>query len=208
VSPSDETSTMLATKRPDSRPRRSVKASDFALPKPYRKKQFVEDKPEVPKKRIAAASVAGVLVAGLVAVLVLLVKENLATPPVLVVAAPPPADAPKAATPVKLTARTAKPLRAPAPAPVLAHAQAIAAVRTRVDFIPAVLVGGHFVPVASKAARVVHAAPIAQSVEPDPDVVLISTILMLTPPTEPEQGNLACTAAEAKGCTAIHGMVP
>ena len=87
---SDENHTGLAIKKPAQRPQRSIKASDFALPKPYRKKRFVEDEPEVPRKRYVAVSVAGVVIASLVAALVLLVKENLATPPVLVVAAPPP----------------------------------------------------------------------------------------------------------------------
>lgn len=205
MSLSDENRTGLATKKPASRPQRSIKASDFSLPKPYRKKRFVEDEPQEPRKRIAAAPLAGVLIASLVAALVMLVKENFDKPPVLVVAAPLPAEqAYKAAKPVKLTARPARALREPALAS--APAQPIAAVRTRVDFIPAVMIGGRFVPVASKVARV---APMAEPVEPDPDVVLISTILMLTPPPEPEHDKLAaCTIPEANGCTAIHGMGP
>lgn len=208
MSPSAENHTMLATKRPQARARRSIKASDFALPKPYRKKRFVEDEPEVPKMRVAAVSLGGVLIACLVAALALLVKENLDTPPVLVVAAPPPAAAPPTvAASVKLTARPARQLREPWA--VAAPAQPMAAARARVDFIPSVLVGGHFMAVPGKSAHMAHMAAAPEPAEPDPDVVLISTILMLTPPPEAEQGSLeVCTSADAMGCAAIHGMVP
>lgn len=208
MSPSAENHTMLATTRPQARARRSIKASDFARPKPYRKKRFVEDEPEVPKMRVAAVSLAGVLIACLVAALALLVKENLATPPVLVVAAPLPAPSPPAAAAsVKLTARPARELRAPLPA--AAPGQPMAAPRARVDFIPSVLVGGHFMPVPGKSARMAHMAAASEPAEADPDVVLISTILMLTPPPEAEQESpAACALAGAKGCAALHGMVP
>ncbi|MES2016950.1 MAG: hypothetical protein V4484_10685 [Pseudomonadota bacterium] len=165
--PSDEQPYPLSSNPPAPRGR-SISVRDYKLPKPYRKKRFVEDPTPMSPLRMGLLVFSGLVIVSLVAALAVLAKENLDSPPLLVIAAPMPAAAlPLAlpAPPVPLMTLQPSPARA-MPDPTLApavHARA---------FAPAV-------------AR--HAP--SQKPEPpatDPDVVLITAILMLTAPSGQE----------------------
>lgn len=138
----------------------------YTLPKPYRRKRFVDDAPGRSRLRMAGLTLAGLTVAGLLGALLVLARENFDAPPVPIVAAPRPAPAPALPTPAAVATapaaaeRPAVPVRKPAP-PV--HAARFPARAVRLAR-----------PVASPAPAV-----------PDPDVDLISAILILTPRPEP-----------------------
>ena len=208
MSPSDDKKFPVATKAHGSRFRRSV--SDFTLPKPYQKKPFVEDEPQMSKTRMALLGVSGLAAAGMVAMLAMVARDNLDTRPVPVIAATlqmpesmevaPPASqehaAMAAAKPVSKAARPAmKALGASDyPAPRVSVRQALLAV-------------------SAKVARPVRALPKPDPVPHDPDVELITAILMLTPTprAEPANAMVAVCTPEApidSGCPVAHAAEP
>jgi hypothetical protein len=212
VRPADESLFPLATtKVPGPRTRRSssVSARDFALPKPYRKKKFVEDEPRMSRARLAVLTLSGLTIASLVAALALLARDNLASPPVLVIAAPKATleELPEAQAAAALLTRFAAP-SARREAPVLAAAAPAGPAHARaVPHAPRPAM-------APKAPRMAHPAPQQSAAPaPDPDVVLITAILTLTMPPASDQAVQAISvcaagAASDNGCPAIHGMEP
>ena len=201
----DEKHYPLAAPTPAPRGRRSISARDYSLPKPYRKKKFVEDEPELSTLRKGLLAFSGLVIASLIAALALLAKENFDSPPVLVIAAPKPA----APLPVAL-AEAPAPAFLPMPAPARSP---MAAVHGREDPPQAAPHRPTLLSSAARLARSTHVAPVPEVPAPDPDVVLISAILLLTAPSAaaPDDPALAaCTATTMSdsGCPAIHGMKP
>lgn len=175
----------LAANKAAPRAGRSLSKREFALPKPYRRKRFVEDGVGMSRLRMVALSMSALAIAGLIAALALLVKENLASPPIPIIAAPTPAAV--AAVPAKRPVAPAvflAPAHQPAPAPPLAAALPL-------------------VPPPVKRIAPVQARP--ESATADPDVVLITAILTLTPPPEPEAAP-GCSPATSgdDNCAAVH----
>ena len=174
---------------------RSIRARDYKRPKPYRKKQFVEDPPDISRPRVALLAISGLVVTGLIVALALLVKENVDAPPLLVIAAPMPA-APLAALPVA----------APAPPPPsLPRAGVPEADAPAPPLPPAALAR---VKLAAKRAAP-RALPKPELPVADPDVTLIMAILTLTAPA-PDPAPPACmnTPAADHGCPAIQSPTP
>jgi hypothetical protein len=175
VPPSADRQYPLAATTAAPRVRRSVCARDYTLPKPYRRKKFVEDAPDRSRLRVALLSCSGLALTSLITALAMLAKENLEAPPITIIAAqaPPPAARPSAAAvtaqlanfvaPQVAASSAVDPVRAPHPRP-----------RPKVAPAP-------------KLARIAHAAAQPVGAAPDPDVVLISAILALTPPPEPDE---------------------
>lgn len=171
--PSDTKHYPLATNKGAPRARRSISVRDYALPKPYRRKRFVEDGPGKSRLRMAMLTLSVLLIAGLVGALVVLARTGFDAPPVPIVAAPRPAPAPLAQE-----APTVSAPDVPAAAP-----PAVVAAPARPERIAAE-------PPTARAVRAPQATPQPQVPAPDPDVVLIAAILTLTPPPEP--ATLAC----------------
>ena len=210
MSPSDDKNFPVASKQRGARFRRSVSVDDFTLPKPYLKKPFVEDEPETSKGRIALMGLSGIAAAGMLAMLALVARDSLVARPVLVIAAPlqmaepaaPPAPPPKARA-----AASEKPaLKSSRPA--LAALGATELAPPRVASRPLLHA------VAAKLVRPVRVAvPKPEPAPQDPDVDLITAILMLSPPVRPEPAHAAavCTPESPydTGCPlAAHGVAP
>lgn len=198
--PSDDQPFPLATVSPPVRPRGSIRAHDFKLPKPYRKKRFVEDDLAPSKARIVFLGLSCVMVAGLVTTLAWLAQENRDTPPVVVVAAPrvlPPVAA------VRLPAPVVAPLpEAPAPVPV--PETIVLAAPPAPSPSPFVHRTVARLPPPVKPAQAARPAPKIEP--PDPDVVLIAAILSLTPPQPPAP--LSCVPGRELACPTIGTMKP
>jgi hypothetical protein len=209
VSTSDKKEYGLVTQTMHPRPRRSVSMRDYSLPKPYRKKVFVEEAPTTSKTKLALWTVSGILIAGLVVELGMLAQETMRQRELPIIAAAPPrpavdeAPAPRAVH-KKAAAAAAIAIVAPAAA-ALAHEPlpGLAPGRTgvmRVKLHPAA--GKHGKPAGWQAPALVP--------EPDPDVVLITTILLLAPQLQDDSTQNACSAAAPKdnACADLHGMLP
>ncbi len=207
--PSDDTPYPLAAPQSGRQLRRSIAARDYALPKPYRKKKFVdEDAPPLSRLRVSLLTFSGLVVAGLVVALVLLAKENLDSPPLPVIAATVPTE-PEAAIPARGLPRAAllpAALQTPMPPSKGVH---LSVPRPRPGALVPHLrkVSTRFLP-PHMPIKTEAPAP-----APDRDVVLITTILLLTPPSPPDGAvpePAVCTGATASdsGCPAIHGMKP
>lgn len=152
---------------PSVRTRRSISVRDYKLPKPYRKKKFVEDAQPMSPLRIGLLVFSGLVIASLVTVLAMLARDNLDAPQLLVVSAPKPAPAlapvlpePPAPAAAALAQRPEAPAQRPAARPAA---------------LPAAVPRRHEEP-----------APRIDAPAADPDVVLITAILMLTPPSLPD----------------------
>lgn len=185
----------------------SISARDYSLPKPYRRKRFVEDKPDMSRSRVAMLAFSGVLIASLVVALALLAKENLHSPPVMVIAAPkePAQDTAGKSAASAQTRKVAGPIAgkaAPRRArePMASHGRDLTKVSAP---LPASL------PPAKKVAKISQVPSLTEPAVPDADVVLITAILTLTPRPEPDTTG-ACTPSMGgdHGCAAIHGMKP
>ena len=200
--PADNTHYPLSAATPAPRARRSISARDYSLPKPYRKKRFVEDEPKLSTLRKGLLAFSGLVIASLIAALALLAKENFDAPPVVVIAAP------KPAAPMPVALADAPPAFLPMPV----HPP-MTAVRGREEAPPAVRHRPSMLAAAAKPARSAHLAPAAEAPPPDPDVVLISAILLLTAPSasapdDPALATCSATTISDSGCPAIHGMKP
>ena len=195
--PADNTHYPLSAATPAPRARRSISARDYSLPKPYRKKRFVEDEPKLSTLRKGLLAFSGLVVASLIAAL--LAKENFESPPVVVI------PAPKPAAPLPVALADASPAFLPMPVPVRPPMAAV-----RDDAPPAVPHGRAMLPAVAKPAHRAQLAPATEAPPPDPDVVLISAILLLTAPSAsaPDDPALAACSASDSGCPAIHGMKP
>ena len=216
---SDDKQYPLAALKRASQPKRAVSKKDFRLPKPYRRQLFSEEPDRLTRLQVSLLGFAGVMVATLIGVLVLLADEKERSPhgkPIIVARAElEDIDALHA----QLTAFPPPAVEVRRdPAPVLPHAPrpsvvAKAAPKARPPLRPK----------ATKATAVMlvrshQAAPLQA---PDPDVALITAILLLTPPPAPAnapalstelagRGVAACTPNPVKdsGCTDLHKMKP
>lgn len=202
---SDETHYPLISKSAPPRGRRSISARDYALPKPYRKKKYVEDEPEMSKLRVGLLTFSALVVASLVGALVLLASEDIDRRPVLVVGAPKEPAVRPVALPDPAPALMARPRPPVARAPIADRPRRQDPVHAAPFPLatPAKLARAPRVPPKPEAAAPVPA--------PDPDVVLITAILLLTPPNPPADPALAaCSVSPANdgGCPALHGMKP
>jgi hypothetical protein len=179
----------LATNKAVPRAGRSIRPRDFTLPKPYRRKRFVEDGPGMSRLRMLLLTLSALVISGLIATLVLLAKENLDSPPMPIIAAPAPLPAP---APLVAPAQSAVlPAMAAVPPPLPEQTPPARAPLPKAPPAPARLV------------RV--AAPMAPTaIAPDPDVVLITAILTLTPPPE----FTASCATDDDNCAAVRSPPP
>ncbi|MFL6656663.1 MAG: hypothetical protein ACJ8GW_01205 [Massilia sp.] len=170
---------------------RSVRARDYTLPKPYRKKAFVDDtaRTRMSPLRLAMLVAAGLVVAGLIGVLIMLVQENRDAPHVLVIAAPPakPAPTPSRHSPAPPQDPLADPSLPSLPSPPVAPQ------------------------VRPVRARAGHASANLTAVPADPDVALIAAILALTmPSSSAEQQAEDCPEEDPAehACLATRGIKP
>lgn len=164
---------------------RSVSARHYSMPKPYRRKRFVEDAARMSRLRMTALTLSGLLIVGLIGALAALIKDNLDSPPVLIVAAPRPTH----------VVRTAAPKAAPLPPLTLEAPAASAPAPARVW-------------PAAKAARPAQQALNKELIPPDPDVILISAILSLTAAPGQDAAPDCAAGISDSGCAALHGMEP
>jgi hypothetical protein len=174
----------LATNKAVPRAGRSIRPRDFTLPKPYRRKRFVEDGPGMSRLRMLLLTLSALVIAGLITTLALLAKENLDAPPMPIIAAPAPVPAPLVTPAVAPPATAAAPPPLPGQTPPARAPQPVAP------------------PAPARQARV--AAPTPPAVAPDPDVVLITAILTLAPPPEP---TVSCSMDD-DNCAALHAPDP
>ncbi|HEY0063183.1 MAG TPA: hypothetical protein VGC21_13765 [Telluria sp.] len=193
MSPTDDNIPAALGKKPA---RRSISASDFRLPKPYRRKIGADSGRETSRMRVSVVVLTALPIAALVAALALIVHENAVAPhtlPVLV-ATPevPPPQVKKSKTTARVAARAAAAAAAPVrpqPAPAKTRdpsgAPAPLPMRTAsVELVP----DGARMPMAN-----------------DPDVDLIASILMLTPA---RQAALPCSALLDDGCSEAPQLEP
>ena len=210
MSPSDDKKFPLATKVCTSRFRRSVRVSDFTLPKPYQNRPFVEDEPQISKTRMALLGVSGLASAGMLAMLAMAARDNLDTEPGLVIAAqlerpviaeekPQPRQTHGALTPAKSIPKGERP--------------AMWALGARGYPAPRALARPALLAVSAKLQRPLRQPPKPEPVPHDPDVELITAILMLTPPPRAEPANATpavCTFETHgdTGCPMAHVSEP
>lgn len=237
----DKNEYALSTSKMRPRLRRTMNTRHYLLPKPYRKKAFTEDAPSVSKIKVAVLVLAGVMIAGLVVELKALADENARVRSLPIIAAAAPRVVPPAPQPVPVLAQAPIPappapyvmLSEPAPAAVTESTPALDAIAnheqeqiddavTRPITIattqptrPASAAVPAVPPVVIAAARKPRAsAPLATlpAAELDPDVILITAILLLAPhlqvdiPANPG----VCIPSSPKDpvCAASHGMLP
>lgn len=186
--PPDEKKTTLVSHKSA---RRSISARDFRLPKPYRKPASPDARRGMSRLRVAMAVFSGLLIAGLIAALALIAHENATAPHPLAVVAAKNEEAP------------VRPLRGAAgragtqPPPALSsHPAAPPAPDS--DPAPAL-------PDADTDADASLSVPAADLPE-DPDVVLITAILLLTPPAP--EAVPACGSPPADHCAAAFAPDP
>lgn len=242
-SPDDKNYPLASAKRPP-RPKRSVSKQDFKLPKPYRRQLFSEEPEGLTRLQIGMLGFGALLTATLIAVLALLAKESDHSPEgkVIVAAASletvEPVDAHAAAVPALAVAaippalqegaRSTLPARASAPAPGRVPIALKTPVKAKTPTLLAVA------PKKAPHARAVTALlarekkrkpprgePVVKHPAPDPDVALITAILLLTPSPAPAStpavamelaghAPLICPPATPKhsACTEVHMAKP
>lgn len=206
--PPDEKKYVLVTQKTKLRKSRSLSVRDYSLPKPYRKAMSGEERRGISRMQVALLAVAGMLIAGLIATLALLAHENVTTPrpkPIVAMSGKQAGDA----------------LLAPAvfpgtpPGGVSGSPALAAPFNARAVPPPPRRRGERAQDEAATAAPAAKEdnplSELTPEVSPDPDVVLLTAILMLTPPPvlEIQHGTPAiCTAASASApeCSEMHGM--
>ena len=235
MSTSEKKENALATSTVRPRTRGSLATRDYSLPKPYRRKAFPEEQPSTSKMKLALWAAAGVLMAGLIAELTSLAQENLRQRRLPIIAAAPPPARPEPA-PTVHSEQVQRPAARQAPyqpaPPALAPAAALAA---EIVAIPAQAqlddrqprpgdIGGpaptrtlaqpmaQRLPLVVKKGKLARSVAVESAVEPDPDVVLITAILLLSPHLEwdvPLPGPV-CTPGAPKdpACAELQGMRP
>ena len=237
MSTSDKKEYALVHPTMQPRMRRHLAARDYSLPKPYRRKVFLEEPPTTSKVTLALWAAAGVLMAGLIAELTSLAQENMRQRRLPIIAAAPPPVLPEQAPSIRGNelARAPAARRAPVELAPLLVAAAAAAVSAEINATPAQaqLDGGESRPSDRDQPRPLNMAAntsppqlahvikkgkqprpavIAPSVEPDPDVVLITAILLLSPQLhwDVPTSDPVCTPGAPKdpACPELHGMRP
>ena len=215
MSSSDDKTFPVATKPRGARFRRSVSVNDFTLPKPYQKKPFIEDEPQMSTTRTALIGAAGLAAAGMVVAIAMVARENLATKPVLVIAAPLeiPQQLDEPPPPVE-KARGALALAKPHSS---GPAMAALGARDYPELRPALRPASRpaLRAVSTRTARALRPAPPKpEPVVHDPDVELITAILLLSPLAKVDSASAAvavCTpeSQHDAGCPlAPHGIEP
>jgi hypothetical protein len=190
VRPTDEKKYTLVSRKPS---RRGVSARDFSLPKPYRKPIPGDQLRGMSRLRLVMLAFSGLLIAALIAALAILAHENATSPHAMaIVEAAKPAPKP----PPEKRAPGIKAAAAPLPTPVPA---APARIEHTLDEPP--------------AAEPFLAAQLAEvaldDLQPDPDVVLITAILLLSAvPIAETPGSCNIAPGDEHGCSAIHAMDP
>ena len=177
MSSSDDKKFPLATKAHTLRFRRSVSVNNFTLPKPYQKRPIVEDEPQMSTTRIALLGVSGLAAAGMLAMLAMAARDNLDTKPVLVIAAPP--ETPVIAEEKPPTRQRTGALTA-AKSISKSERPAMKALGARDYPAPRAVARPPLLAVSAKVQRPLHMPPKPEPVPHDPDVELITAILMLT----------------------------
>ena len=210
---SDDNQFPLAKAKRTTYSRRAVSKRDFALPKPYRRQLFSEEPDRLTRLQVSLLAFAGLLVTTLVGVLALLAHETERSPDGKVIVAAArlediePGPTPLAAFPAKRpapehslppalrqgTRLVALPAPAGKPSERMERKPALKLTTARVATAPVALTARGRVlaalPVRSKKVKVARKAVPAAVPVPvpavDPDVVLITAILMLTPAPAP-----------------------
>jgi len=235
VSTSEKKENALATSTVRPRTRGHLATRDYSLPKPYRRKAFPEEQPSTSKMKLALWAVAGVLMAGLIAELTSLAQENLRQRRLPIIAAAPPPALPEPAPTLhsdqaQLPAARRAPHK-PAPsalAPAAAVATEIIAAPAQAQLDDSVSLPGNMgepapartvaqataqrLPLVLKKGKQARLVAVESAVEPDPDVVLITAILLLSPHLQWDVPLLGpvCTpdAPKDAACTELQGMRP
>ncbi|SHH02140.1 hypothetical protein [Massilia sp. CF038] len=201
MSPTDDHTLTAPSKKPA---RRSISASDFSLPKPYRRK-IKSDQPRTSARfRISLLVLSIVPIAALLAALALIVHENVTTPRPLPVAAVSREEPP--AVPPKKSRMATRPGAKPAASAVLA-AVSDAPPTPKASGTPGKLRDPLGMPIPFQAAaRHADAMPDgAHLPAPDPDVDLIASILLLTPA---RQLAAPCSALVDEACRELPQLEP
>ena len=179
---SDDKQFPLASLKRAPQPKRAVSKKDFRLPRPYKRQLFSEEPARLTRLQVSLLGFAGVMVATLIAVLVLLADEKERSPhgkPIVVAAADLEAAKPMLAQRAAFPAAVVQ-NRSDVQAPLRQQAALAVPLTTALKAKPALR--------AVRRVRATPAAPVRQhAVAPvlplDPDVALISAILLLTPPS-------------------------
>lgn len=236
MSPTDKKDYALVTQKMRPRLRRTLNTHHYALPKPYRRKRMPEERPRW-RRKLGFYVVSGLMIGTLIGQIADMAEEARRERELPIVAAvadegqAEPASLP-ASLPNSLPARTAEqdgaakdvpasppapsPAPAPTPAPTPAHAevgQPPGVSAPALEGLPARAARAAS-SAAGPASRRGKPAPAAsrEAARPDPDVVLISAILLLGPALlgEPEPAAAECPAdaPQEAGCAELHGMLP
>lgn len=222
MSTSEKKENALATLTVRPRTRRNVAPRDYSLPKPYRRQTFPdEEQPTTSKMRLALWAVGGVLMAGLIAELTSLAQENIRQRRLPIIAAAPPSMLPEPAPtlyadqvhgPVARQAANAPAPSAVAPESIATPAQAQLDNGESRLARPLGQPAAQRLPLVLKRFKLARPVAVEAAAEPDPDVVLITAILLLSPHL---QWDVAppfpvCTpdAPKDPACTELQGMRP
>lgn len=227
MSPTDKKSLTLVTQTTRPRLRRTVNTHHYALPKPYRRKRLLEERPRWKRKLgfyVVSGLVIGTLI-GQVAEVAEQARREREMPIIAAVpddtgqgaAAAPPASAlgplePPAAPPAD--ALTAQQLPPAPPAPAQgdgSEAPGMAAPVGEPSPAPTVAISSTIPRPAARRHKPAPSAP-QRSTPPDPDVVLISAILMLGPTlfgeAAPAAADCPADAPQDAACADLHGVPP
>lgn len=204
--PPDDTPYPLARPKRTPQPPRAVRKQDFSLPKPYRRQLFSEEPESLTRLQKGLLAFATLLVATLAGIMALLAHENARSPQgkVIVAAARIESLEPGEAQLASYAAPTAPLPRAPARAtpPALAGGAAMLTPRARAKGAAASprlaaaikktaaapvprAPGRHKSPHPKPQPKAVRKEPPLAPPPADPDVVLITAILLLTPAPVP-----------------------
>lgn len=189
--PTDEKKYTLVSRKPS---RRGISARDFTLPKPYRKPVPGDQQRGRSRLRQVLLAFSGLLIASLIAALAILAHENATSPHALAIVeatkAQPKSEPRKAGSKGKTTAAAA------AAAPAMAEA-------APADTGPALEEPPPAMPFDDAAPGFA-----VEELQQDPDVVLITAILLLSAAPVAEGPVCSTLPLDAHGCSAMHAMDP
>lgn len=232
MSPTDKKDYALVTQKMRPRLRRTLNTHHYALPKPYRRKRMPEERPRW-RRKLGFYVVSGLMIGTLIGqiadmaeearrerelpIVAAVADEGLAEPaslPTSLPARPAEQDGVPEDVPASPPAPSPAPAATPAPAPAHAEAgQAPGVSAPAPEGLPAraARAASSAAGPASRRGKPVLAAA-REAARPDPDVVLISAILLLGPALlgEPEPAAAECPAdaPQEAGCAELHGMLP
>lgn len=188
--PTDEKKYTLVSRKPS---RRSISARDFSLPKPYRKPIPGDQSRGMSRLRLVMLAFSGLLIASLIAALAMLAHDNATSPHAMAIveaAKPAPRPPPEKRAPGVKAADAGLPPAVPAAPARIEHTLDQP---PPVDTVPA----EQFADVA------------LEEMQQDPDVVLITAILLLSAvPIAETPGSCNVVPGDDLGCSASHAMDP